>query len=298
MHFSRILLSLRPERKLSKRKFIDSLRMYVAGGTGGNGLEKYGGVGGKGGDVWVVPEKTNSPDCASLKRLYKRNPSQRWEAGHGGNSAKMAVKGVPGRTLLSEDKICVARGGAGGGPKEQFRGQIGERRHLRLDLKVLADIGLISMADLPGLIEGASQNVGLGHRFLRHVERTRLLYFVIDVNGFQLSPMHPHRTAFETLVLLNKELELYKESLIDKQHFWQSNECPGESYARNTSSHSTTSFPYQHQTAQHGPTKVSYQRGDRLPRRRGGRDEPEAVASINPTQARSRRILRVECCLI
>ncbi|OWA55671.1 GTP-binding protein 10, partial [Hypsibius exemplaris] len=194
----------------------------------------------------------------------------------------MAVKGVPGSDVTmyvplgisvtsdtgqplgdintAEDKICVARGGAGGGPKEQFRGQIGERRHLRLDLKVLADIGLvgfpnagkstmlsvmseatpriasypfttiepelgimqyldyrqISMADLPGLIEGASQNVGLGHRFLRHVERTRLLLFVIDVNGFQLSPMHPHRTAFETLVLLNKELELYKESLIDK----------------------------------------------------------------------------------
>lgn len=60
------------------------------------------------------------------------------------------------------------------------------------------------MADLPGLIEGASQNVGLGHRFLRHVERTRLLLFVIDIRGFQLDPQSHYRNAFETLVLLNK----------------------------------------------------------------------------------------------
>ena len=74
----------------------------------------------------------------------------------------------------------------------------------------------ITMADLPGLIEGAHINLGMGHRFLKHVERTRCLIFVIDVQGFQLNPHSVHRTAFETLVLLNKELELYNPDLLSK----------------------------------------------------------------------------------
>lgn len=62
----------------------------------------------------------------------------------------------------------------------------------------------ISIADLPGLIEGSWANFGMGHKFLRHVERTKLLLFVVDVNGFQLGASHPHRTAVENVVLLNK----------------------------------------------------------------------------------------------
>ena len=62
----------------------------------------------------------------------------------------------------------------------------------------------ISVADLPGLVEGAHENVGMGHKFLKHVERTKLLAFVVDLFGFRLSVKHELRSAFENVVLLNK----------------------------------------------------------------------------------------------
>lgn len=71
----------------------------------------------------------------------------------------------------------------------------------------------IRIADLPGLVEGAHANVGMGHRFLRHIERTRLLLFVVDIGGFQLSSKHPKREPWEAVDLLAEELEAYQEGL-------------------------------------------------------------------------------------
>jgi serine/threonine-protein kinase OSR1/STK39 len=78
------------------------------------------------------------------------------------------------------------------------------------------DFRQISVADLPGLIEGAHNNVGLGHKFLKHIVRTKLLVFVIDINGFKYRPDWPKRTPIETFLLLNKELELYDDTLTSK----------------------------------------------------------------------------------
>lgn len=78
------------------------------------------------------------------------------------------------------------------------------------------DYRQISLADLPGLIEGAHANIGMGHKFLKHVERTRLLLMVVDIFGFQLSQNHAKRDFLQNIFSLNKELELYDPTLLTK----------------------------------------------------------------------------------
>ncbi|XP_047453900.1 GTP-binding protein 10 [Mugil cephalus] len=257
--------------------FVDNLRLYVRGGSGGMGLPRLGGQGGKGGDVWVVA--TNN---MTLQRIKDKYPQKRFVAGVGANSSIRALKGEGGKNVevlapvgitvttddgrkigdlnAEGDRVLVASGGSGGSFYSGFEPGKSQAKHIRLDLKLIADLGLvgfpnagksslltalsnatpeiasyafttlkpqigkliypdykqISVADLPGLIEGAHMNKGMGHKFLKHVERTKQLLFVVDVCGFQLASKTPFRSAFEAVQLLTKELELYKEELMSK----------------------------------------------------------------------------------
>lgn len=78
------------------------------------------------------------------------------------------------------------------------------------------DYRKITMADLPGLVEGASRNLGLGHDFLKHIVRAKVLIFVIDINNVNLGPSYPSRSPLETLCILNKEIEMYDDTLLNK----------------------------------------------------------------------------------
>lgn len=268
---------LKKPRSYLRSKFIDSVRLHVKGGTGGTGLPKFGGLGGQGGCVYCIGKED-----ANLRNIMGKYRGKTVTAGHGEDSRKSKIVGSPGTDVKLEvplgitvhredgkvlgsinkedETVIIARGGPGGTPETNFLGHFGQTHHIRLDLKLIADIGLvgfpnagkssllkaisrakpkianypfttikpnkgiifyedlrqISIADLPGLIEGAHENVGLGHSFLKHVERTKLLLFIADVQGFQLNPKYPIRSCLETILLLNKELELYDEELLQK----------------------------------------------------------------------------------
>lgn len=271
--------------------FKDRVKVYVQAGHGGNGCvsfrrEKFvprggpdGGDGGRGGHIYLQAD----PDTDSLLALHFQ-PHQRAEHGRPGGSqrctgrggADLYVRVPPGTDVYDADAgerlgelvepdstLCVARGGEGGlgnchfrtsshqAPREHTEGGIGETRTLRLELKLVADIGLVGypnagkstllraisaakpktaaypfttlnpvigvvhfddfrtlrVADIPGLIDGAHEGVGLGHDFLRHIERTKFLLFIIDMAGID------GRDPAEDYHNLRKELRLYHREL-------------------------------------------------------------------------------------
>ena len=271
----------------AKGSFKDSLYVYVKGGAGGQGIERLGKIGGDGGSVFAAAcAKAN---LSQLKTRYSGG------SGKHANSQQLLIK--PGidlylpvprgtmvwrkdKTLLADlsqvdDQVLLVRGGKGGGPQyEKWTGKGGERAHFTLELKLIADSGLVgypnagkstllnkisratpkmadypfttlrphlgavwyeeeglrkvTVADLPGLIEGAHLNRGMGHKFLRHVERTRCLIFVVDVNGYKHSLQQPWLSPLQTIQSLGAELDLYQPGLCERKSLLLVNKMDSE----------------------------------------------------------------------
>jgi GTP-binding protein len=278
--------------------FIDGATIDVKAGAGGNGVvafrrEKFvpkggpsGGDGGRGGDVILrVDPNLNTLLPFRYRRLFRATRGGHGEgsrrSGRAGRDVIVAVP--PGTTVLDAesgavvadlvragDHVVVARGGRGGrgnahfatpthrAPREAESGQPGEERRLRLELRLLADVGLVGLpnagkssllarisaarpkiadypftttepmlgvvplpdrdgivvADIPGLIQGAHRGAGLGHEFLRHIDRTRVLVHLVD-----LSAPDPERAVATVL----RELEQYAPALASRPTIYAGN---------------------------------------------------------------------------
>ena len=274
--------------------FIDTAKLFVKSGDGGNGAisfrrEKYiplggpdGGDGGRGGDVILVvaPQLTTLLDFKYTRKfIAEKGANGAGQKCYGKDGEDLYVK-VPLGTVVRDfetnkimadlsrpgDKNVVCRGGKGGKGNTKFAtptrqapsfaepGMPGEERTITLELKLLADVGLLGfpnvgkstllsvvskarpkianyhfttirpnlgvvsvpgiqpfvMADIPGIIEGAAEGVGLGIAFLRHIERTRLLIHVVDISGVE------GRDPFEDFLKINEELKKYNVKLWDR----------------------------------------------------------------------------------
>lgn len=274
--------------------FLDQVTIDVKAGKGGDGMvafrrEKYvpdggpaGGDGGRGGDVvLIVEEGLRTLMDFRFNRHFKAQPGENGmsKGMHGRGSEDTFIKVPPGTTVRDADTgillgdliengqtLTVAHGGRGGrgnirfaspknpAPEIAENGEPGQERKIELELKVLADVGLVGFpsvgkstllsvissarpkigayhfttlvpnlgmvstsdgrsfaaADLPGLIEGASQGVGLGTQFLRHIERTRVILHVIDMSGME------GRDPYEDYLAINKELASHNLRLMER----------------------------------------------------------------------------------
>ncbi len=274
--------------------FIDRVKIKVSAGNGGDGVtafrrEKFvprggpsGGDGGKGGDVWL-----ESDEGVNTLLHLRYNPEHKAERGrhgegsnrHGKDGADVNIKVPIGTQIFNaeteellfdftevEQRFLAAKGGKGGwgnqhfatstnrAPRYHYTGRPGEERELQLELKLIADVGLVGfpnagkstlisvisaakpkiadypfttlepnlgvvdlgeyktfvVADIPGLIEGASEGAGLGDRFLRHIERTKLILHLVDVSSIS------GRDANEDYEIINRELANYNQDLAER----------------------------------------------------------------------------------
>jgi GTPase len=276
-------------------KFIDEALIEVHAGNGGDGVasfrrEKYipkggpdGGDGGRGGSVYAVADR--NVNTLVEYRFARIHRAKNGEGGHGadcyGKGAADIVLPMPVGTVIvdadtgeaiadlaqHDQRALIAKGGKGGlgnihfksstnrAPRQFTRGEAGESRRLKLELKVLADVGLLGLpnagkstliravsaarpkvadypfttlhphlgvvrvdvnrsfvvADIPGLIEGAAEGAGLGHQFLRHLQRTRLLLHIVD-----LAPMVDGADPVRDAKAIVEELRKYDASLFEK----------------------------------------------------------------------------------
>jgi GTP-binding protein len=276
------------------KMFVDEVEIRVEAGNGGDGCtafrrEKfiemggpYGGNGGHGADIiFKVDEGLHTLLDLRYQKTIKASKGEngRGKNQHGKGAAPLIVK-VPQGTVVTDldtgliiadlskkdQEEIIAKGGRGGRGNTAFKtqtntapdysenGEEGEKKNLKVEVKMLADVGLVGlpsvgkstiiscvskskpkiaayhfttlnpnlgvvkatdgrsfvMADLPGLIEGASLGEGLGDKFLRHIERTRVIAHVVDMSGSEM------RNPYEDYVLINKELEAFNEKLMKK----------------------------------------------------------------------------------
>ncbi|EJW88450.1 GTP-binding/GTP1/OBG domain-containing protein [Wuchereria bancrofti] len=261
----------------------DRLRLFVRAGNGGQGLQRFNGIGGNGGDVIMVGHSKMTFE-AMVKNAKHR--VLKVQAQSGMNSSQTSLIGINGRSKIlkvpvgvdvinAETKMLIARcsrpffnyviarGGHGGCAENCFQAtaasskyrfgwfpecrkinsyeSIGTKRNIKIACypftTVKPQLGYInnfgselestddddnsfslSIADLPGLLEGAALNRGRGREFLKHLEFSDILLMVVDVLGFKLdlSLSNPYRNALETVALLNIELEKYDPALVMK----------------------------------------------------------------------------------